>query len=101
MAKAGLWRGILVYADGHSDLAEGFYPDGATWQSVDNTSGQTMQLPDNVFKADDENNGEWISSETEMLGSDILLTHTQGGDGLWTSESEINPYDITFTQLHD
>ena len=101
MAKAGLWRGILVYADGHSDLSEGFYPDGATWQSVDDTSGQTMQLPDNVFKADDENNGEWNSSATEMLGSDILLTHTQGGNGLWTSESEINPYDVTYTQLHD
>jgi prepilin-type N-terminal cleavage/methylation domain-containing protein len=102
MGQAGLWRGILVYGDGHSDVAEGFYPNGATWKSVD-TSGVAMQLPDNVFKADDPSNDDaWNSQTPELLGADILLTHTQSGnDNLWQSQSEINPYDIRFTVLHD
>ncbi len=105
MGKPGAWRGIIVFADGHNDLADGFYPDGSTWTSVDDVSGQTMELPDNVFRADAEAEGDWISDQTDLLGSDILLTHTDSdGDASstrWSPQSEINPYDVEFEVLHD
>jgi prepilin-type N-terminal cleavage/methylation domain-containing protein len=105
MAKPGGWRGILVYADGHTDISEGFYPQGSTYESVDPVSGSSMQLPDNIFKADVEPTGAFRSNTKELLGADILLTHTRydgdpAGDS-WIPASEINPFDITFRLLHD
>ena len=104
MAKPGGWRGILVYADGHSDISEGFYPQGSTYKTVDPNNGSTLQLPDNIFKADVDPIGAYISNTSNLLGSDILLTHTQYGDqgsGGWSTASEINPFDIQFTPIHD
>jgi len=105
MGKPGAWRGIIVFADGHNDLADGFYPAGSTWTSVDDQSGQTMELPDNVFRADAEATGDWLSGSPELLGADILLTHTHSdGDpsnASWMPQSEINPYDVEFELIHD
>lgn len=107
MAKPGGWRGILVYADGHTDIATGFYPQGSTYRTIDPADGSRMDLPDNIFKAEEAGANEslWQSSRWELLGRDILLTHTHfdgnsGGDS-WIAESSLNPLDITFTPLHD
>jgi prepilin-type N-terminal cleavage/methylation domain-containing protein len=104
MAKPGAWRGILVYADGHSDIADGFYPQGSTYKTIDANNGSSLQLPDNIFKADVDPIGAYISNTSNLLGSDILLTHTQNGDdggNEWSTASEINPFDISFTPIHD
>jgi prepilin-type N-terminal cleavage/methylation domain-containing protein len=105
MAKPGGWRGILVYADGHSDIADGFYPSGSTYEKIDPVTGVASQLPDNVFKADVDPTSAFRSNTKELLGADILLTHTHyDGDPMgtsWISASEINPYDIEFSPKHD
>lgn len=105
MAKPGAWRGILVYADGHSDISEGFYPQGSTYKYIDPVDGSSQHLPDNIFKADALPIGAFLSGTPDLLGSDILLTHTHvdddSADDAWSAASEINPFDITFTPLHD
>ncbi len=110
MAKPGAWRGILVFADGHSDTVESFYPEGSTWGAIQNDS-TVQQLPDNVFRAE-----AWASTayntqqpdqdiyDGHTLGSDIFLTHTVRSDddkSLWNSQSEVSPHDIEYTPLHD
>ena len=103
MAKAGAWRGILVYADGHTDIADGFYPQGSTYEKVE-SDGSRLTLPDNIFKGDVEPDVPYQSQTLGLLGRDILLTHTdydENDTSSWFSESEFNPSDITFTPLHD
>jgi hypothetical protein len=105
MAQAGAWRGILVYADGHSDITEGFYPEGSTYEFT--SEGQPPEhRPDNIFKADVEPQTPFLSDTPELLGHDILLTHTildpsNPTDDWWRSDSDMNPFDITFRPIHD
>jgi len=104
MAQPGAWRGFLVFADGHTSLAEGFYPEGSVWKQTDLSTGEVLHLPDNVFYADDRAAPGFNSNTHELLGTDIFLTHTHRGPfdaGWWDAASDVNPYDISFQPLND
>ncbi len=98
MARPGAWRGFVVYSDGHSDSLDGFYPEYANYTRIIN--GIERQFPDNIFLTDQEAIGVFNNDRTQ-LGGDIYLTHIdhQGIDA--NSVSDVNPYDVEFTSLHD
>ncbi|MDP7070645.1 MAG: type II secretion system protein [Phycisphaerales bacterium] len=110
MAQPGAWRGIVVFADGHSATLESFYPEGATWEKIED-DGSTKQLPDNIFRAEAVAGTAYNAPQPDQselqghtLGSDIFLTHTSRSDdddSLWKTHSAVNPHDIEYTPLHD
>ena len=94
MARPGAWRGFLVYADGHSDVLDGFYPEHGNFTQI--IGGIPQQFPDNIFNADQPAVGVF-NGEPEELGGDTYLTHIEE----MTEASEVNPYDAEFVPLHD
>ena len=90
MATPGAWRGVLAYADGHTELHDGFYPKQLSWRMG------TVDVPDNVFDAEATAQGAWAGTELE-LGSDAFLTHVSVVQTL----SQTNPYDVNYDALHD
>ncbi|MCH2142610.1 MAG: type II secretion system GspH family protein [Phycisphaerales bacterium] len=98
MARPGAWRGFVVYSDGHSDSLDGFYPEYANFKRI--IDGIERQFPDNIFNPDQDAVGVF-NNDTSKLGGDIYLTHIdhQGIDA--NSISDVNPYDVDFTSLHD
>ena len=98
MAKPGGWKGFIVFADGHAVTQENFYPEGSTFD-MEGSNGETIVVPDNVFKADAAPTTAYNSSTAELLGPDIFLTHTM--PSLWEPASNVHPNDVEFTPLHD
>jgi len=91
LAIPGAWRGIMVYADGHTDVQDGFYPEHLTYRHT--TGGD---VPDNVFAAEAAASGAW-AGDAALLGPDAFLTHVDDVE----SQSAVNPYDVSFEPLHD
>ena len=91
LATSGAWRGILVYADGHTDVYDGFYPDHLNFRHPTGSD-----VPDNVFAAEATASGPW-AGDASLLGSDAFLTHVDEVEAL----SAVNPYDVGFEPLHD
>ena len=94
MARPGAWRGFLVYADGHSDVLDGFYPEHGNFTRI--IGGIPKQFPDNIFNADQPAVGVF-NGDAEKLGGDTYLTHIEE----MIEASEVNPYDAEFLPLHD
>jgi len=99
MAQPGAWRGVVVYTDGHTEVLEGFYPEGTVYTRIED-DGSTRQLPDNIFRAQAEPANAFNADDDNLLGADIYLTHTDSGDR-WMSESTHNPLDVQYEPLHD
>lgn len=94
MARRGAWRGIVVFADGHSEILDGFYPEQTYYTRV--TSGIENRYPDNLFKADLPASTVF-NGDSSLLGSDCVLSHVD----VVSPESEANPYDVDFQLQHD
>lgn len=112
MAEPGKWRGIAVYADGHADVLEGFYPEGMNFEQFDEDDGQTMFLPDNIFRAQADVPYDtymaFSDDDKRFLGSDAFLTHTDAGlnGNGWIPEvnasgEALNAHDVEYVPLHD
>ena len=91
LATSGAWRGILAYADGHTDIYDGFYPEHLTFRHANGNN-----VPDNVFDAEATASGPW-AGDAALLGPDAFLTHVDTVE----SQSAVNPYDVDFEPLHD
>lgn len=90
MATPGAWRGALAFADGHTEVHDGFYPAQLVYRSG------TSDFPDNIFNTDAPANGSWAGTSAE-LGPDAFLTHVD----VVEEQSETNAYDVNYTALHD
>ncbi|MCH2137886.1 MAG: type II secretion system GspH family protein [Phycisphaerales bacterium] len=90
MATPGAWRGVLTFTDGHTEIHDGFYPAQMVYRMG------TTDVPDNVFNDDKPAEGTWAGNN-QALGSDAFLTHV----GTVTELSQTNPFDVSYTVLHD
>ena len=95
--RKGQWRGIIVFADGHVELSENFWPVAAQYPVTD-SSGTTSYSADNIYAAQTEAAGSWNADKT-LLGRDAFLTHVNVAEQ--HSSSPTNPRDIEYTPLFD
>ena len=95
--REGQWRGIIVFADGHVEVSENFWPVSAQY-SVTDSSGNTTYSADNIFAAQTEAAGSW-NADRSLLGRDAFLTHVNVAEQ--HSNSPTNPRDIEYKPLFD
>ena len=90
MATMGAWRGVMAFADGHTEIHDGFYPAQLVYPV-----GANM-YPDNVFNTDVAGNGSW-AGDASKLGADAFLTHVNTVQ----EQSQTNAYDVNYDAQHD
>ncbi|MAT82192.1 MAG: hypothetical protein CMJ29_11190 [Phycisphaerae bacterium] len=95
--REGQWRGIIVFADGHVEVSNNFWPVAAQY-SVTDSSGNTTYSADNIFAAQTEAKGSW-NADRSLLGRDAFLTHVNVAEQ--HSDSPTNPRDIEYRPLFD
>lgn len=91
LATPGAWRGIQAFADGHTEISDGFYPVQLTYRHSNGTD-----VPDNIFSAELVASGPWGGSAMK-LGADAFLTHVDSVESM----SGVNPLDVEYEPLHD
>ncbi len=95
--RSGQWRGVIVFADGHAEVSENFWPVTAQYKET-NDQGETTYNPDNIYSAQVAAQGSWFS-DPALLGRDTYLTHVDEVEQ--ASNSSFNPRDISFTPMFD
>ncbi|MEE2907803.1 MAG: type II secretion system protein [Planctomycetota bacterium] len=95
--RKGQWRGIIVYADGHVEVSDNFWPVAAQYEETD-TSGITTFSADNIYAAQVDAKGNW-NADKSLLGRDAFLTHVNVA--VQHDSSPTNPRDIEYTPLFD
>ena len=95
--REGQWRGIIVFADGHVEVSENFWPVSAQYSETD-SSGTTTYSADNIYAAQTDAVGSW-NADRALLGRDAFLTHVNVAQQHGSSPT--NPRDIEYKPLFD
>lgn len=95
--REGQWRGIIVYADGHVEVSNNFWPVAAQYEETD-ASGNTVYSADNIYAAQVDAVGSW-NADKSLLGRDAFLTHVNVVEQ--HGNSPTNPRDADYKPLFD